>query len=233
MRWLAEQSAVLGYPLTDEQLHHFAVYQDLLLDWNGRMNLTAVRQLHDIQERHFLDSLTCATVTGNLNNCKLIDVGTGAGFPGLPLKILFPEMQLVLVDSVVKKTQFLQAAATELGLSGVQIVAERGEILGQTTIHREGYDWVTARGVAELRVLVEYLLPLARVDGHVLAQKGSGVMAEVTAAATAVATLGGAPAQVHPVKLFDREHYLVKIMKIQPTPASYPRRVGIPAKRPL
>ncbi|MCB8942260.1 MAG: 16S rRNA (guanine(527)-N(7))-methyltransferase RsmG [Ardenticatenaceae bacterium] len=233
MRWLAEQTAVWGLTLSDEQLDQFAVYQRLLLAWNERMNLTAVRQPNEIQERHFLDSLTCATVTGDLGGCTLIDVGTGAGFPGMPLKILFPKMQLVLVDSVAKKTQFLQAVAAELGLAGVQIVAERGEVLGQSAAHRERYDWVVARGVATLRVLVEYLLPLARVGGHVLAQKGSGVEEEVAAAQTAVHTLGGAAAEIYPVQLLHREHYLVKVAKVRATPGVYPRRVGVPGKRPL
>ena len=233
MRWLGEQSAVMGLSLTDEQLNQFAVYQELLLLWNERMNLTAVRQPADIQERHFLDSLACATVMGDLSNCTLIDVGTGAGFPGMPLKILFPQLQLVLVDSVAKKTQFLQAVVSELGLQRVQILAERSEVLGQLAAHREQYDWVVARGVAELRVLVEYLLPLARVGGAVVAQKGSGVEEEVAAAETAVRKLGGASAEIHPVQLPTREHYLVKIAKVQTTPASYPRRVGVPAKRPL
>lgn len=233
MRWLAEQAAVYGFPLSETQLAQFALYQKLLIAWNERINLTAVRQPHDIQERHFLDAITCAMVTGDLNGCALIDVGTGAGFPGLPLKILFPQLQLVLADSVVKKTTFLQAVASELGLAGVQIVAERGEVLGQAAEHRERYDWVTARGVAELRVLVELLLPLARVGGHALAQKGVGVKEEVAAAAKAVQMLGGESAQIYPVQLSDREHYLVKIAKRQLTPEAYPRRVGVPAKRPL
>ena len=233
MRWLAEQAAVLGLRLNDEQLDRFAVYQELLMAWNEQMNLTAVRQPEDIQERHFLDGLTCATVTGDLNDCALIDIGTGAGFPGLPLKILFPQMHLVLVDSVLKKTQFLQAVVSRLDLDSVQIVAERGEILGQMAVHREQYDWVTARGVARLPVLVEYLLPLARVGGHVLAQKGEGVAEEVKDAATAVKVLGGAPAQVFPVQLPNHTHFLVKIEKVMATPAVYPRRVGVPTKRPL
>jgi len=233
VRWLAEQSAVFNLPLTAEQQKQFSLYQELLLGWNERMNLTAVRQPQQIQERHFLDSLTCATVTGNLNGYSLIDVGTGAGFPGLPLKIVFPQLRLVLVDSVAKKTEFLQAVVTALRLLDVQIITGRSEILGQSSAHREQYDWVTARGVAELRVLVEYLLPLCRVGGHVLAQKGDGVEVEVSEAVTAVQTLGGAMPKIYPVLLPTREHYLVLIEKVTKTPVKYPRRVGIPARRPL
>jgi 16S rRNA (guanine527-N7)-methyltransferase len=233
MNWLAEQAAVFNLPLTAGQQHQFTLYQELLLTWNERMNLTAVREPQQIQERHFLDSLSCATVTGNLNCRSLIDVGTGAGFPGLPLKILFPKLQLVLVESVAKKTEFLQAVVAVLELPNVEIIAERSEILGQSHTHREQYDWVTARGVAELRVLAEYLLPLCRVGGHALAQKGDGVQEEVQAAETAVHTLGGAMPKICSIQLPTRKHYLVLIEKVASTPLKFPRRVGIPAKRPL
>lgn len=233
MKWLAEQAERLGFVLSDKQLEQFAAYQDLLLTWNERMNLTAVRQPQDIQERHFLDALTCATVTGDLNGASLIDIGTGAGFPGLPLKLLFPKMQLVLVDSVVKKTNFLQTAVAELALTHVEVLAERSEVLGQSPAHREQYDWVVARGVAELRVLAEYLLPLCKLGGHVLAQKGKNAAAEVAEAATAVRILGGAEPEIQAVQLPHKEHYLVVIAKKGKTPETYPRRIGVPAKRPL
>lgn len=233
MNWLAEESAAMHLPLTAEQQRQFSLYQDLLVAWNERVNLTAVRLPQQIQERHFLDSLTCATVTGNLNGRSLIDVGTGAGFPGLPLKILFPRLRLVLVDSVAKKTEFLQVVVRALDLAEVEIVVERSEVLGQSPVHREQYDWVMARGVAALRVLAEYLLPLCCVGGYVLAQKGEGAAEEVRAAATAVATLGGAEPKIYPVTLPSRKHYLVLIEKVMQTPSNYPRRVGVPAKRPL
>ena len=233
MNWLAEQSAIFNLHLTVEQQHQFALYQELLLAWNERMNLTAVREPQQIQERHFLDSLSCAIVTGNLNGRSLIDVGTGAGFPGLPLKILFPKLQLVLVESVIKKTEFLQAVVATLELPDVEIIAERSEILGQMHAHREHYDWVTARGVAELRVLAEYLLPLCRVGGYALSPKGDGVQGEVKVAETAVHTLGGAMPKIHPIQLPAKKHYLVLIEKVTSTPPKFPRRVGIPAKRPL
>ncbi|MFZ1398536.1 MAG: 16S rRNA (guanine(527)-N(7))-methyltransferase RsmG, partial [Candidatus Promineifilaceae bacterium] len=161
----AAWAASLGVPLTPEQVAQFAIYQQLLLDWNARMNLTAVREPAEIRLRHFLDSLSCARVTGDLNGRSLIDVGTGAGFPGLPLKILFPHMRLTLVESVAKKGQFLQAVVDALALEQVTIVAERAELLGQMPQHRQQYDWATARAVAELRTLVEFLLPLCRVGG--------------------------------------------------------------------
>lgn len=235
MEQLALEAGAFDISLDSVQLEQFSRYQELLLVWNERMNLTAVREPAMIQRRHFLDSLTCATVTGNLDDCSLIDVGTGAGFPGLPLKIRYPAMRLTLVESVRKKTRFLEAVVAELGLAGVQIVAERAELLGQQPAYRGRYDWAVARAVAELRVLVEYLLPLCRIGGHALAQKGQKAAAEIEAAATAIATLGGSAAKQYPVQLPDYPptNYLIVIQKTAATPARYPRRPGMPGKRPL
>lgn len=230
-RW-AEQ---LGAPLTARQLAQFAQYQALLLDWNERMSLTAVRQPAEIRMRHFLDSLSCARVTGDLNGRSLIDVGTGAGFPGLPLRILFPQLKLTLVESVAKKGQFLQAVLDALGLDNVIVLTERAELLGQQPQHRQQYDWAVARAVAELRVLVEYLLPLCRVGGKMLAQKGAGVQEEVANAVEAIKLLGGSAPELGQIALPNREqlHYFVVVSKLRETPAQYPRRVGVPGKRPL
>jgi 16S rRNA (guanine527-N7)-methyltransferase len=229
------ETAVFGIPLTPDQIRQFEQYQALLLDWNQRMNLTAIREPRQIQQRHFLDALTCSLVTGELNGRSLIDVGTGAGFPGLPLKILFPDLRLTLVESVVKKTRFLEAVVAELGLRDVTIVPERVELLGQGVAYRAQYDWAAARAVAELRILVEYLLPLCRVGGSILAQKGGSAAEEVMAAERAVLLLGGTVRQIFPVNLPQREetHYLVVVEKTAVTPQTYPRRIGVPAKNPL
>lgn len=229
------ETAVFGLTLTPDQIGQFEQYQTLLLDWNRRMNLTAIREPRQIQQRHFLDALSCALVTGELNGRSLIDVGTGAGFPGLPLKILFPNLRLTLVESVAKKTRFLETVVAELGLRDVMILAERVELLGQDMAYRAQYDWAAARAVAELRVLLEYLLPLCRPGGFVLAQKGESAAEEVAAAQNALAVLGGAVRQVRPVNLPHRveTHYLVVVEKTAVTPNVYPRRTGVPAKKPL
>lgn len=232
---LAAEAEAFGLPLSAKQLDQFARFLALLLTWNERLNLTAVRDPHAIQIRHFLDSLSCATVTGSLNGRALIDVGTGAGFPGLPLKILYPDLRLTLAESVVKKTRFLTAVVEELALSQVAVLPERAEALGQDPAHREQYDWAAARGVAKMAVLAEYLLPLCRVGGRMLAQKGENAEAETAAAASAIHTLGGNQPAFHAIHLPEQSspHYLVVVEKTAVTPPKFPRRPGMPAKRPL
>ena len=178
--------AALGVPVKPAQLEQFRQFAALLLQWNEQLNLTAVRTAEGVVSRHFLDSLSLIQLTGDLSGQRLIDVGTGPGFPGLPLKIIFPSLQLTLVESVAKKARFLEAAVAELGLSDVTVLVERAEAVGQMAAHREQYDWAVARAVAELRVLVEYLLPLCRLDGHMVAMKGAGAETELAAAGTAL-----------------------------------------------
>ena len=232
---LAQWAAAFGISLSAAQLAQFAAYEALLLEWNNRISLTAIREPRAIRIRHFLDALTCAAATGPLDAQTLIDVGSGAGFPGLPLKIVYPRLRLTLVDSIAKKARFLELATGELGFTDVTVVADRVETLGHDPALREQFDWAVGRAVAELRVLAEYLLPFCRLGGHMLAQKGEGAAAEVVAAAHALAELGGGGATFTTVQLPETEegHVLVVVDKIRPTPIRYPRRPGIPAKRPL
>lgn len=235
MATLAQGASAFGLALSDKQLALFATYQQLLLEWNQRLNLTAIDQPREIQLRHFLDSLSCVLVTGDLSGRRLIDIGSGAGFPGLPLKLLYPGLQLTLVESVAKKTRFLEELVATLGLESVTILAERAETLGRQPAHREQYDWATARAVAAMPVLAEYLLPLVRVGGRMLAQKGAAAAEEAAAAAPSFSILGGGRPELHEVQLPGGEitHYLVVVEKIGFTPQRYPRRPGMPAKRPL
>lgn len=235
MENLADSAQIFGIQLSKLQLNQFSIYENLLVDWNRNMNLTAIRDPQEIQIRHFLDALTCSLVTGDLNGRSLIDIGSGAGFPGIPLKILYPQLKLTLVESVKKKTRFLQTLVSEIKLEDVKIVADRAEVLGHNPIHREQYDWAAARAVADLQVLVEYLLPFCKVGGYALAQKGENAVNETAFAAPAIHQLGGSSPttiQLH-LPTVANPHFLITIPKISSTPLKFPRRVGVPSKRPL
>ncbi|MGF1504831.1 MAG: 16S rRNA (guanine(527)-N(7))-methyltransferase RsmG [Anaerolineae bacterium] len=220
--------------LSDEQVAAIRRYSDLLRAWNAHTNLTAITEPDAIAIRHFYDSLTCLRALPE-GAARLIDVGTGAGVPGLPLRIARPALALTLVDSVNKKVAFVRHVAEELGLAGVTALHARAEALGQQPDHREAYDAVLARSVAHLPVLAEYLLPLCRVGGLCIAMKGESAAREVDEAADALALLGGEAAPPQAVNLPGEvdPHYLVVIEKIAPTPPDYPRRPGRPRKRPL
>lgn len=221
--------------LTPKQLSSLAIYEQALIEWNTRVNLTAVDEPEKIRTKHFLDSLTCFRAMQDTPMERVIDLGTGAGFPGLPLKIIFPWMRLTLVDSVRKKTDFCEYIVNELGLTEVDIIQDRAEIIGQTAAHREQYDWALARSVAVMPVLMEFLLPLAVIGGKVLAMKGENAPAETQNAEHAIQMLGGHLQKLLPISLpgVADQRYLVVIDKVAATPHKYPRRVGRPAKKPL
>jgi 16S rRNA (guanine527-N7)-methyltransferase len=225
----------VGLRLGAAQVAAMERYERELLDWNRRFNLTAVRDSNGVQVKHFLDSLTCFLALRESSVNRVIDVGTGAGFPGLPLKIACPTMQLTLVESVGKKADFCRHVAKTLALDGVDVVQERVEVLGKMEAHREQYDWALARAVAAMPVLAEFLLPLVRVGGRALAMKGENGPAEAQSAERAMRVLGGHLRQIVAVHLpgVVEERYLVVVDKVAATPANYPRRVGVPAKRPL
>ncbi|MGD2027658.1 MAG: 16S rRNA (guanine(527)-N(7))-methyltransferase RsmG [Anaerolineales bacterium] len=224
-----------GISLDDAQFNAAHRYADLLHTWNQKINLTGLSSPEDIRIKHFLDSLSCQQVLKDTSRESIVDVGTGGGFPGLPLKLLYPEMRLTLVESTAKKTAFLSLVVQELGLKQVEVVNARAEEIGQNPEHRESYDWAVARAVALLPVLAEYLLPLVRVGGRVIAQKGETAPEEVESAGEAIEILGGQLSDLQEVDLpgIDDKRFLVVIGKVAPTPEKYPRRVGIPAKRPL
>lgn len=233
MERLAETAAAWGLSLGPTQIGQMARYADELRRWNQRVNLTAITDEDAVITRHFLDSLRCALSWGATPG-RLIDIGTGAGFPGLPLKILSPAIHLTLVESVGKKVAFLEHVVGLLGLEHVTVIAARAEALGRDPARREQYDLATARAVADLRVLAEYCLPLCRVGGRFLAPKGTQPAPEVQAAQAAISALGGRTLAVEPVELPGVEpRTLVVVEKVAPTPPQYPRAVGVPAKRPL
>lgn len=226
---------LFGVKITDEQLSAFETYERLLIEWNNRFNLTAIHEPKQIRVKHFLDSLSCVIAFRNTATDYIIDVGTGAGFPGLPLKIICPRIKMTLVESVAKKAGFCEHIIQTINLSQVDILQERAETIASQPDRREKGDWAIARAVAALPVLVEYLLPLVRIGGFALAMKGETGPAEAQSAEHAINILGGRLHQLIPVTLpgVEDERYLVVIEKIAATPERFPRRVGIPAKRPL
>ena len=210
----------------------FVRYEELLMEWNGKMNLTAIKDGREITVKHFIDSLTPA-LTGRIpKNGTFVDVGSGAGFPGVPLTMLYPELGTILVDSLGKRVRFLQELTVALGVTA-ECVHSRAEELGQTS-YREQCDVVTARAVANLSVLCEYCLPLAKVGGVFLAMKGPEVEEELDAAGDALELLGGKVGEVYPFTLPDgSRRNIIAIEKITPTPKKYPRDAKKMKNNPL
>jgi len=246
MNLLSEAARNIGFSLTPTHLQTFQTYYQELIAWNRRFNLTAVIEYEHVQIRHFLDSLSCLLAVGNnksgrwrpgvpVPGARVVDVGSGAGFPGLPLKILHPHLDLTLLEATGKKAEFLKHVVTYLKMSKVTVVHGRAEEMGQDESHRESYDLVLARAVADLPVLAEYLLPLCRLGGKCIAQKGSSAHEELATAQHAISLLGGEVHYVVPVELpgLVETRYLVVINKVARTPQKYPRRPGMPGKHPL
>ena len=237
MEVLAEGAARLGICLEGEQVERYRSYYDELTVWNATVNLTAVSGCDEVQTRHFLDSLAVASAlpaTVLDGSERLLDVGTGAGFPGLPLKIAFPRIDLTLLEATAKKTAFLRHVVDKLGLEGVDVVTGRAEEEARRPEMRERFGAVVSRAVARLDVLAEFCLPFCAVGGVMIAQKGPQVEKELRQARNAIETLGGRTKDsdmlVTPSVGIGT---LVVIEKQRQTPTHYPRRPGIPSKRPL
>ncbi len=228
----------LNITLSDHHLAAFETCYRELIAWNQRFNLTAITDREGVMVRHFVDSISCfkALPWASLAaGARVIDVGTGAGFPGIPLKIVCPGMRLTLLEATHKKVTFLEHIVGVLELRNVEIIHGRAEELGRTPAHREQYDWALARAVVEMPTLAEYLLPLVRVGGAMLAQKGEGAIIEVQASDAATTAMGGKVRHLLPVELrgIAETRYLVVVDKVAATPEKYPRRIGVPKKRPI
>ena len=231
---LAAGAREFDLDLSPAQLDQFARYADLLIDWNLRFNLTSIVDPRDIVIKHFLDSLSAlrSIPPGPL---KLIDVGAGAGLPGIPIKLVRPQVSLTLLEATRKKCDFLKAVIDDLQLAEVQVVNTRAEEGGRMAEHREQYDIAIARAVADLPVLIEYLLPFVKIGGFAVAQKSREAEDELDRADTAILLLGGLGSEVVHVQVpgLNDERALILVEKITATSGEYPRRAGMPGKKPL
>lgn len=241
---LPDAALQMGISLGDWECAAFQRYEALLLEWNQRFNLTSVTDPDEIQTKHFLDSLSCLLALPTLDGSTVaqwqdrpiaaVDVGAGAGFPGLPLKLVWPALQLTLVEATGKKCRFLEQVVAELELGNVTVVNARAEDFGQGA-GRERFDLALGRAVSRLPTLLEYTLPLLRLGGCLIAQKGREPQEELARARTALHTLGGSLHQVLSVAVpgLQAQRTLVVVVKAGPTPAAYPRRAGLPQRQPL
>ncbi len=232
---LVDGARALGLTLSPEQAAQFSRYTAELIDWNRRINLTAIIDPLEIVRKHFLDSLSAIAACDLRPAERIIDVGSGAGFPGLPIRIARPDVRLTLLEATRKKCDFLRRVIAVLGLNDVVIVNARAEAAGRNPAHREQYDVAIARGVAEMATLAEYLLPFVRIGGRVAAQKSGEVETEVERAAAAIAALGGRLQRIVSVNVpgLNERRAIVIVEKVSPTPERYPRRPGLPEKRPI
>lgn len=236
MEKLIEGVTALGLKLTPQQQKQFYYYYQELIKWNKQANLTRITDYNEVQVKHFVDSLTVTLALNQIPiGLKVIDVGTGAGFPGLPLKIVFEQIKLVLLESVAKKTAFLHHLIKQLELKEVEIVTGRAEEIAHQPQYREQFSLVLSRAVAKSTVLAELTLPFCQLHGLVILHKKGEINQEIDMASKAINTLGGNLRQVEKIDLagLSDQRYLVIIDKIRPTPSNYPRRPGIPTRRPI
>lgn len=232
---LEQKLGELGIKQDQNQLERFHKFYQLLIEWNKVMNLTGITEYEDVVEKHFVDSLSIIKAVDLSRIHTVIDVGTGAGFPGIPLKIAFPELQITLLDSLQKRVNFLNTVIQELSLTGIEAVHGRAEDLARPGKLREQFDLCVSRAVANLSTLSEYCIPFVRKGGYFISYKSGGSEAEAAAAGTAVRILGGEKTETVSFLLpgtdIGRNFYVIR--KKAPTPAKYPRKAGLPAKEPI
>jgi len=236
-----EGSKALGISLTKEEVELYFKYLEILLEWNEKFNLTAIVKPEEVLKKHFLDSIAPLPLISERKPRAVIDIGTGAGFPGVPLKIAFREIEslkktsVVLLDSLKKRVRFLEHLITELRLDNINPVHGRAEDFGQQQGYRESYDIAVSRAVSGLAVLAEYCLPFVRVNGIFIAYKGQNINEEIREGEKAIGILGGRITEVKEVKLpgMDQSRCIVIIEKVVSTPEKYPRKAGMPEKKPL
>ncbi len=225
----------LGIQLTDDQLVQFETYYSLLVEWNEKMNLTGITERDAVYEKHFYDSLTLAGIVPFEKQNSLADIGSGAGFPSIPLAIVYPHLQVTIIDALAKRIKFLEEVTSQLGLTKVLCLHSRAEDAARKREHRDHYDVVTARAVARLAVLNEFCLPFVRPGGVFVAMKGTDISVELDESRYSVAKLNGKIQDVKRLTLPTEgaDRHLIICTKKDPTPSAYPRKSGIPLKMPL
>lgn len=224
-----------GIELSPSQLGQFETYYELLVEWNEKMNLTAITEKEEVYLKHFYDSISAAFYFDLTKPYTLCDVGAGAGFPSIPLKICFPQLHVSIVDSLNKRISFLEHLAESLKLDNVSFYHDRAETFGQKPEHRGAYDIVMARAVARMSVLSELCLPLVKENGTFIAMKASSTKEEMDAGKKAITTLGGRVDEIHHflLPMENSERNIITIKKTKPTPKKYPRKPGTPNKMPI
>ncbi|HSH34923.1 16S rRNA (guanine(527)-N(7))-methyltransferase RsmG [Schnuerera sp.] len=232
---LIEGGKTLGIELKEEEINNFILYKQLLKEWNKKINITSITDNEEIDIKHFIDSITPLTTNLIGKNIKMIDIGTGGGFPGVPLKIMNKEMDVVLLDSLKKRITFLNDIIEKLNLENITTIHGRAEELGRDKNYREKYDIAISRAVASLNTLNEYCLPFVKTGGYFISMKGPDVDEELKEAEKSIKILGGKlkDVKVIDLPLSDITHSLIIIEKIKETPTKYPRGGGKPKKKPL
>ncbi|MCI7813335.1 MAG: 16S rRNA (guanine(527)-N(7))-methyltransferase RsmG [Robinsoniella sp.] len=225
----------LGLSMSEHQEQQFMKYYELLIEWNKVMNLTAITEFDEVMQKHFLDSLTIVKGIEKTEHICVLDVGTGAGFPGIPLKIMFPEWEIVLLDSLNKRIKFLDEVIAQLGLEKIRTIHGRAEDFAKKQEYREQFDLVVSRAVANLASLSEYCLPYVREGGKFVSYKAANADAELDESGKAIDILGGKIDKVEKFQIpdTDMDRTLVVVKKIRKTPGKYPRKAGMPGKEPL
>ena len=235
MKQLENALEQLQITTTDKTVNKFQKYMELVLAWNEKVNLTAVTEQDEFIKKHFIDSILCADFDELKNANTVIDVGTGAGFPGVPLALIFPDKQFLLIDSLNKRMKILEEILGELGVSNVSVLHTRAENLAHKKEYREKFDMCVSRAVANLSVLTEYCLPFIKRGGFFISYKGPSAIEELKGAGKAIKLLGGEVKDIRKKELedFDLDHNMIIIKKERQTPNKYPRKAGVPAKEPL
>lgn len=233
--FLKNKFSDFGVSITDHQLSQFIDYYNLLVEWNSFMNLTSITEFEEVCIKHFVDSVSLYKATDLSGDFSLIDIGTGAGFPGIPLKIMYPNLKITLLDSLQKRIHFLDTVIDKLGLSDIHTIHGRAEDFANDFSYREKYDLCVSRAVANLSTLSEYCLPFVKIGGFFISYKSEKIEEEAGQAKSAIFLLGGKVFSQTEFTIGDSDNYrnLFSIKKVNGTPKKYPRKAGLPSKKPL